>query len=271
MANTSLEHDVTAIFLGIGIVLYGQITILCIQKAYKRRHHTDYIQAIASLLRFFTSIFFIIFFTTPASSILDGQCRLATDLTEPCFFIFQILSTGLLIMRGSALLEGWKKVAYRVVLGVLLALAIGLIASATVLKKADIIEDRCVALYDRPLNTSGKAILALVYCIIFATFVVLLMSHIRQLRQMELKNSIVFSVMANVSFRISLAVMAYLISVSLSFSKVWGSLFYIQFTVEDYAVLLASMAASHQKKSDDKKFPNDSARALFRQSSVLEP
>ncbi|RKP15977.1 hypothetical protein ROZALSC1DRAFT_25807, partial [Rozella allomycis CSF55] len=112
--------------------------------------------------------------------------------------------------------------------------------------------DSCGALYDVTSNVTGKIILCVLYILLIITFIAPALKHIRTAN--SLSTNYLLDIIFSVTFRIVIAILGYLITVALSFAGVWGNLFIVEFTVQNYCAIVASTASfKHGESSTSKR------------------
>ncbi|KAJ3101510.1 hypothetical protein HDU97_001325 [Phlyctochytrium planicorne] len=241
--SESLEafDDAISMVLGASIPMGLHNLFICIRQALYRRTWLNAIQSFASFCQLANQICFIILFTQPANSFFKSNCNWFSHLADTFFFLFQILSVIVLIVRTTGLFNNLKqKIALRTLFSVILAVAIGFVLYSVVTKSNVIIGNRCAAIYHRLTNTIGKIVLFCLYLFLLLAFCVPAIKHIRSTVQFQDSSSLLVEIVMSVSMRIVVAIVGFLITVALSLAGVWGSFFIIEFAIQNYCGISAS-------------------------------
>ena len=250
---------------GASIVLGAQNVLANVKVFHRKQTTLNGAQMAASILQLMNQICFIVLFTQSATQLFGGNCRPFQDFADFCFFTYQILSSSVLILRATSLLADKTQRNTRIAFGVLLLASISFLAHSAIVKNSLIFGDSCGALYDRNTNTIGKVILITLYIALLGVFLVSAVKHIRSSK--DVKTGYLWRVITSLSSRVTIAILGYLICAVLSFTGVWGNLFYAQFTIENYLGIVASTYSTPKEQPTNKTMGSTSLKNV---SQVLK-
>ncbi|KAJ3087963.1 hypothetical protein HDU96_004302, partial [Phlyctochytrium bullatum] len=217
------------------------------------RTYIQHFQSAASLFQLLNQASFTVLFWVPASSpffnifrkrspddIPDdaASCTWFLTLADTFYYLFSVLCHSVLIVRTTGLLQR-RQVPLRLLFGTMLLSATGCILASTI-KRRDIVDPdgKCVGQYIRELNTIGKCIVFAMYVGLLGVFVVPAYHHLKLAGKEGLAPPVsatgskrrgacprstttqeptaatyLFRIVMNVSTRILLAMLGYLVTV----------------------------------------------------------
>ncbi|KAJ3320493.1 hypothetical protein HDV06_005222 [Boothiomyces sp. JEL0866] len=248
---------VLSIILGIHIVCVNYIQLQ------QKPHIILGLQVLASIAQVLNQIAFTASYILPISTFFHSQydCLYVWYFASCTYSTFQILSLVVLIYRSSCILEEYYKKPYICFLTVMLFAAVGFIEWSSFKGSTFSADNYCISTVDVETNLIGKIILFLIYLIICSIFLVVVKCKY-DMKSLA-RTAFIFG-----SLRVVMAVVALMISISLSFAHVWGSRIFIQFTLENYFGIVAStfvcsvpekklMTANSESTKGNDLFSND--------------
>ncbi|KAI8816232.1 uncharacterized protein EV422DRAFT_299366 [Fimicolochytrium jonesii] len=168
-------------------------------------------------------------------------CSFLTELGSSCYYIFQIISTGILIYRGTTALSHQRRLAAQIVLSALLTVSIVTNAVSAVRKEMFVGADGiCVAIFDKTWNNVAKSILLVLYILLLFCFVVPVLEHLQKAKRSGLSAKRLQQVLLSMAGKIFLVILAFTITIALSLAGYFGTYWSIEFMLEDYFTILAS-------------------------------
>ncbi|KAJ3101509.1 Potassium voltage-gated channel sub H member 7 [Phlyctochytrium planicorne] len=268
-------RDVISMVLGASIPMGLHNLMICIRQAYIRPNWLNVMQCIASFCQLANQFFFIIMFTQPADSFFKLNCAWFSSLSEVFFFLYQILSVTVLLMRTTGLVvKKLQRQILRASLFFFLAVSIGFVLYSAIFKVNLIIDNRCVVVYQRTSNLLGKIILFGVYVALLLVFSIPAVAHIKtvifecsgdDIAEKTKTVTLLLRIVMSVSIRIILAILGFLITVILSFANVWGNYFFIEFTIQNYLGITSSTFEATPGGVSDKAHTPQQQRQQYQQ------
>ncbi|KAJ3255188.1 hypothetical protein HK103_006557 [Boothiomyces macroporosus] len=143
------------------------------------------------------------------------------------------MSVYVLVHRSSGILHERFKLLYKYSLLVVLAIAMGFIEASAFQGITFAYDDYCASTVNPVTNLIGKMILFAIYFTVCVVFIVVIRKKVNS--KSKSRSAFIFG-----SLRVLLVVIALLVSITFSFTNVWGSRFFIQFTIENYFGITAS-------------------------------
>ncbi|KAJ3320492.1 hypothetical protein HDV06_005221 [Boothiomyces sp. JEL0866] len=134
---------------------------------------------------------------------------------------------------SSGVLEEKHKQLYFYLLNTVLLAAMGFIEASALLGVTFAESDYCVNTIDDTTNLIGKMMLMIIYFVICVVFLWKIKKKLKA--KSKARTAFILGLL-----RVIAAVVALLISVIFSYTKVWGPRFFIQFTTENYFGIIAS-------------------------------
>jgi hypothetical protein len=189
------------------------------------------------------------FFPTPtASSSIEDMCYRALAITDFFYFGFQVLSSSLLIIKATVLLpvHPTKQFRSRKVIRIGLFALLGFVwmayFHASLMKVVSIERNICQAEYMPMSSAVGSLTLIVLYTLLLICFCAPLHTHLKYVASHGMEDSFntLRKVLLDGAFRISFAVLGYVITTSISLAQLWGPYILISFTLQNYLCLLAS-------------------------------
>jgi hypothetical protein len=253
MSATGTGRDFVVFFLYAGIFLGAHNIYVNAIHAFKRPLIINIIQAIASVLQCLNQAWLTILFTQSATQILGGECFTLMQVGNINFLLFQILCSGVLLYRATSLLDEKVKNYARFGLGTIFLASFSFLTISCMGLPVFLVNDRCVPEIDRPLNYTGKILLAFLYLLLLPSFVLPLVRYIRKIQATSKTINVdrVRKVLLGVSFKISLAIVAYLITVALSLANIGNIYMFVEFTLQNYFAILASTVAFSKRRAQN--------------------
>ncbi|KAJ3320494.1 hypothetical protein HDV06_005223 [Boothiomyces sp. JEL0866] len=136
-------------------------------------------------------------------------------------------------IRSSGILHDQYKLYYKYILLIILVVAMGFIEASAFQGVTFDYNDYCASTINATTNLIGKMILFVIYLTVCVVFIVVIRKKVNS--KSKARSAFIFG-----SIRVLLVVIALLISITFSFTNVWGARFFIQFTIENYFGITAS-------------------------------
>ncbi|KAJ3148910.1 hypothetical protein HDU89_004492 [Geranomyces variabilis] len=239
----ALQTEILGYAFGVSFVLFAHNLLVNFAQA---RQHSNQRLYLLSLLASTLQCTNVIFLAVQNSVQVDSvsQCLGLVNFSSSCYFVFQIISTGITIYRGTTLLPAGKFIKIsRVAMALLLILSICLNSAASIVKTVFVGDDgTCRAHFDRALFNYSKGVLLILYVMILFTFCIPIIHHFRRASESGVCNHVIRDIGLSMGFKIALVVLSHCVTVTLSLAGVFGSYFYIEFLIEDYCCFCGCIA-----------------------------
>ncbi|KAL2915971.1 hypothetical protein HK105_204395 [Polyrhizophydium stewartii] len=175
------------------------------------------------------------------------SCDGLSAVGDMSFYVFQVLSTGILIFRGTALLPASVVTAARVVLGATGFVAFALNVVSGVLKNVFVTQDGwCVTIYSRTWNDKSKLVYVGLFASILCCFVVPVVQTFSNVFSGEASGNRVRlrQFIAGFAAKIALAVVVYLATTVLSLVGFWGDYFFVHVLASTWSSMIVDNGAA---------------------------
>ncbi|KAI9187924.1 hypothetical protein H9P43_002315 [Blastocladiella emersonii ATCC 22665] len=219
-------------------------------------------QVAASVFNLVNQTIFVVLHLAKAAS-LPGSCGAWILIADTSYVLFQPAATGVLVLRSTALIPSHHRVWWRSRRGVRAMLAlvflIGLSPIVVSVAMRDVFVDSatglCFALYPLTINTAGKIVFVLLYMAIGVVFALPLLRHLNAMQRVSntgpaATDTILRRVLRDVAFRISLAIVGYLLTAVISLLGGFTGAVSVEFTLQNLCALGAATFAVRSRNYD---------------------
>ncbi|KAJ3091867.1 hypothetical protein HK102_013042 [Quaeritorhiza haematococci] len=233
-----LSADVNAyvmgFFLSLSILNVWENGLTC----WTRRTKVDIIQFISSVCQIMNLIVHMIMNTA-----LYLDCNWATNAETIFFYIMQLGCGFVIIYRGTHVIRNENHCLWaRIILTIILSTSVGFNLASDILRDMLVIEGVCIPIFQRFLNDVAKAVLAFLYVILLFVFTVPVYRRLKGVSNF-VDTSAVQVIAITTALKIIFAILVMLATVVCSFYGVFGAYFWVQFTIQNYAMIWCSTVA----------------------------
>ncbi|RKP19873.1 hypothetical protein ROZALSC1DRAFT_21900 [Rozella allomycis CSF55] len=209
------------------------------------------VQCVASASQFLNHLLFIIRLSVPALNLFGGNCSLMSGFNDAFYFVFQLLSTVVLISKASSISQDARitKMLRIFVFG-MFTVGYGSIAYSVIVRVDSVsVNGKCSTEYDIVSNTVGKIMLIIVYIMSLVMFAIPTLRHIKMIRKFDICAKTIQQLFYNVSIRICVAILGSIMSLVIALVIDWGAYVFVVFTIQNYTAIVSSTI----NPIDDKK------------------
>ncbi|ORZ33413.1 hypothetical protein BCR44DRAFT_57941 [Catenaria anguillulae PL171] len=225
-------------------------------------------QVMASVGNFVNQSLFLVQLMVPASQLMGG-CRLWIEVADMSYFVFQACASIVLIRRATSVVPirslsfFFRRSVIQMLFGFVFVCGFTPVVMSVALRTVSVDKqlDVCVAKYHQEFNSAGKIIFFVMYLGLAITFALPLLKHIRAMKRGADKMSqpsrqtssqpgeppstdtLLRKLLRNVTFRILLAVVAYILTALAGLAGFFGNAFQVEFTLQNVAALYAATQA----------------------------